>query len=54
MVRFDVASGNFFTTDVGRVASYYYIHHSSVATYNNLLKPMMVPPPPITIDLGTP
>jgi replicative superfamily II helicase len=34
MVKFDVSSGNFFSTDVGRVASHYYIHHESVEKYN--------------------
>ncbi len=41
MVKFDAESGNFFTTDVGRVASHYYIHHESVAQYNAVLKERM-------------
>lgn len=41
MVKFDAQSGNFSSTDVGRVASLYYIHHRSVDTYNSMLKPHM-------------
>lgn len=41
MIKFDFQSGNFFPTDVGRVASLYYIHHMSVDTYNHLLQPFM-------------
>ena len=38
MVKYDMKSGNFFSTDVGRVASYYYIHHESIEHYNKTLK----------------
>jgi len=41
MVKFDMNSGNFFSTDVGRVASLYYIHHESIEMYNKMLKPHM-------------
>lgn len=41
MVKFDMSSGNFFSTDLGRVASHYYIHHESVRKYNLSLKPNM-------------
>jgi activating signal cointegrator complex subunit 3 len=41
MIKFDFQSGQFFGTDVGRVASLYYIHHKSVDTYNHLLQPYM-------------
>jgi len=30
MVRFDLKSGNFYATDLGRTASHYYIHHESI------------------------
>eukprot|EP00467_Chlorarachnion_reptans_P010989 CAMPEP_0114498978 /NCGR_PEP_ID=MMETSP0109-20121206/7165_1 /TAXON_ID=29199 /ORGANISM="Chlorarachnion reptans, Strain CCCM449" /LENGTH=2132 /DNA_ID=CAMNT_0001676501 /DNA_START=186 /DNA_END=6581 /DNA_ORIENTATION=+ len=41
MVSFDEKSGNFFSTDNGRVASHFYIHHESVLTYNEMLKPYL-------------
>lgn len=41
MVRYDRKSGNFFSTDVGRVASHYYINHESVETYNAKLRDTM-------------
>mmetsp|Transcript_35097 Transcript_35097/g.59441 ORF Transcript_35097/g.59441 Transcript_35097/m.59441 type:complete len:2046 (+) Transcript_35097:92-6229(+) len=41
MVSFDSKSGNFFATDVGRVASHFYIHHESVQLYNEMLKPFL-------------
>jgi activating signal cointegrator complex subunit 3 len=34
MIKYDFQSGNFFSTDVGRVASYYYIHYESIEKYN--------------------
>lgn len=41
MVKCDLSSGNFYSTDVGRVASHYYIHHESVRKYNEIMKPHM-------------
>ncbi|KAH6555344.1 hypothetical protein KP509_1Z263400 [Ceratopteris richardii] len=38
MLRFDEKSGNFYVTDLGRVASHYYIQYTSVETYNDMLK----------------
>lgn len=38
MVKFDCNSGNFFPTDLGRVASHYYIHHLSIEQYNEEFK----------------
>lgn len=37
MIRFDERGGNFYATDLGRVASHYYIKHESVLTFNELL-----------------
>lgn len=41
MVSFDEKSGNFFSTDLGRIASHFYIHHKSVEVYNQMLKPFL-------------
>ncbi len=41
MVKFDQRSGQFYSTDVGRVASHYYLHFESIELYNNLLTPTM-------------
>lgn len=38
MMRFDEKSGNFYCTELGRIASHFYIHYSSVETYNELLR----------------
>lgn len=38
MMRFDEKSGNFYCTELGRIASHFYIQYSSVETYNELLK----------------
>lgn len=38
MARLDRKSGNFFSTDLGRVASHYYVHHESVDIYNKALR----------------
>ncbi|XP_021733961.1 DExH-box ATP-dependent RNA helicase DExH14-like isoform X1 [Chenopodium quinoa] len=38
MMRFDEKSGNFYCTELGRIASHFYIHYSSVETYNEMLK----------------
>ncbi|KAJ0262082.1 Brr2 [Hirschfeldia incana] len=41
LVKYDMKSGNFQVTDLGRIASYYYISHGTIATYNEHLKPTM-------------
>ncbi|GJZ02294.1 DExH-box ATP-dependent RNA helicase DExH14, partial [Tanacetum coccineum] len=38
MMRFDEKSGNFYCTELGRIASHSYIHYSSVETYNEMLR----------------
>ncbi|XP_060169501.1 DExH-box ATP-dependent RNA helicase DExH14 isoform X3 [Lycium barbarum] len=37
MMRFDEKSGNFYCTELGRIASHFYIHYTSVETYNEML-----------------
>jgi activating signal cointegrator complex subunit 3 len=41
MIRFDAPSGNFFATDLGRVASHYYIDFRSIETFNEKMKQFM-------------
>ena len=41
MIKFDIRSGQFYSTDVGRVASHYYLHFESIEMYNELLTPIM-------------
>ncbi|XP_048228570.1 DExH-box ATP-dependent RNA helicase DExH14 isoform X2 [Ricinus communis] len=41
MMRFDEKSGNFYCTELGRIASHFYIQYSSVETYNEMLRPHM-------------
>ncbi|KAL3528461.1 hypothetical protein ACH5RR_007783 [Cinchona calisaya] len=38
MMRFDEKSGNFYCTELGRIASHFYIQYSSVETYNEFLR----------------
>ena len=38
MMRFDEKSGNFYCTELGRIASHFYIQYTSVETYNELLR----------------
>ncbi|KAF3772956.1 hypothetical protein EJ110_NYTH56497 [Nymphaea thermarum] len=38
MMRFDEKSGNFYCTELGRIASHFYIRYSSVETYNEMLR----------------
>ncbi|KAM0936673.1 putative DNA helicase [Dioscorea sansibarensis] len=38
MMRFDEKSGNFYCTELGRIASHYYLQYSSVETYNEMLR----------------
>ncbi|XP_055829264.1 DExH-box ATP-dependent RNA helicase DExH14 [Solanum dulcamara] len=37
MMRFDEKSGNFYCTELGRIASHFYIQYTSVETYNEML-----------------
>jgi activating signal cointegrator complex subunit 3 len=41
MIKFDQKSGQFYSTDVGRVASHYYLHYESIELYNEMLQPIM-------------
>ncbi|PON68968.1 Activating signal cointegrator 1 complex subunit [Parasponia andersonii] len=41
MMRFDEKSGNFYCTELGRIASHFYIQYSSVETYNEMLRQHM-------------
>lgn len=41
MMKYDVKSGSFHVTTMGRVASHYYVSHSSIAVFNEYLKPSM-------------
>ncbi|GLJ46147.1 hypothetical protein SUGI_0972180 [Cryptomeria japonica] len=41
MIRFDEKSGNFYGTELGRIASHFYIKYTSVETYNEMLKQHM-------------
>lgn len=38
MMRFDEKSGNFYCTELGRIASHFYIQYSSVETYNEMMR----------------
>lgn len=38
MMRFDEKSGNFYCTELGRIASHFYIQYCSVETYNEMLR----------------
>ncbi len=44
MISFDESSGNFGTTEMGRVASHYYIDHRTIETFNGLLKDSLSEP----------
>eukprot|EP00798_Chlamydomonas_sp_ICE-L_P004882 gene4882-34647_t len=39
MAVFDEGSGNFYVSELGRVASHYYIRHQSMVIFNTMLKP---------------
>lgn len=41
LIKYDVKTGLFESTGLGRIASYYYLTNASVATYNEYLKPNM-------------
>lgn len=51
MMRFDEKSGNFYCTDLGRIASHFYIQYSSVETYNEMLRRHMNDSEVIGFDL---
>ncbi|XP_020519141.1 DExH-box ATP-dependent RNA helicase DExH14 [Amborella trichopoda] len=38
MMRFDEKSGNFYCTELGRIASHFYLQYSTVETYNDMLR----------------
>lgn len=52
MMRFDEKSGNFYCTELGRIASHFYIQYSSVETYNEMLRRHMNDSEVIAYDLG--
>ena len=39
LIKYDRKSGNFQTTELGRISSHYYVTHDTMHTYNTLLKP---------------
>ena len=39
LIKYDIATGDFQSTELGRIASHYYVSHSSMKTYNIHLKP---------------
>ena len=41
MIRFDSSSSTFFSTDLGRLASFYYISYETVALFDSLFSPLM-------------
>ncbi|KAJ3424314.1 u5 small nuclear ribonucleoprotein 200 kda helicase [Anaeramoeba flamelloides] len=41
LIKYDRRNGNFYSTDLGKVASYYYITYNSAATFNEFLKSTM-------------
>lgn len=51
MMRFDEKSGNFYCTELGRIASHFYIQYSSVETYNEMLRRHMNDSEVICCDL---
>lgn len=38
MMRYDEKSGNFYCTELGRIASHFYLQYTSVETYNEMLR----------------
>ena len=41
LIKYDRKTGNFQTTELGRIAAHYYCTHESMLTYNQLLKPTL-------------
>ncbi|XP_038077615.1 activating signal cointegrator 1 complex subunit 3-like [Patiria miniata] len=41
MIRFNEATRDFHSTDLGRIASHFYIKYATIETFNELLKPLM-------------
>ncbi|KAK4337016.1 hypothetical protein RND71_044196 [Anisodus tanguticus] len=41
LIKFDRRTGQFQTTELGRIASHYYCTHQTMSTYNQLLKPTL-------------
>lgn len=38
MMRYDEKSGNFYCTELGRIASHFYLQYTNVETYNEMLR----------------
>ncbi|KTW26222.1 ATP-dependent RNA helicase BRR2 [Pneumocystis jirovecii RU7] len=41
LIKYDKKTGDFQTTEIGRIASHYYITYESMATYNQYLRPTL-------------
>ena len=41
LIKYDIKTGRFQPTELGRISSYYYISHGSMSIYNTNLKPTM-------------
>ncbi|XP_078037665.1 activating signal cointegrator 1 complex subunit obelus [Augochlora pura] len=41
MIRYNVATGDLNTTDLGRIASYFYLRYHTIETFNEMMKPIM-------------
>ena len=41
MIRFNESTGDFNSTDLGRIASHFYIKYATIETFNELLKSTM-------------
>lgn len=41
LIKYDKKSGNFQSTELGRISSYFYITHETMAVYNQQLKPTL-------------
>ena len=41
LIKYDRKTGNFQTTELGRISAHYYCAHESMLTYNQLLKPTL-------------
>ena len=41
LIKYERVSGQFSSTDLGRIASHYYVTHNSMVVYNQHLRPTM-------------
>lgn len=41
LIKYDKKTGQFLSTELGRIASHYYLTNETVSTYNQLLKPTL-------------